>query len=194
MLLIGMVVMAAQILDKPLTGVEMLMQGPEPAYYAGLASSLPVAVRYEQSEYALRVPLALMEMPLRLADPHAANMAREACERELQSLQSSQDNTLTTRVRTVLKASKEGLPTLEEVADTLHVSTRTLKRRLQEEGRNFRVLLDHVLCERATQLLQEEGLSISETAYRLGFSSSSAFSRAFRRWTGQSPSDFRRER
>lgn len=196
LLLMGLVVMTAQILDRPQTGTEMHMQGPAPEYYAALAPHLPVPVRYNQAEYALKVPRALMEAPLRLADPNAAAMAREACERELQARQSSnsKDDVLTGRVRTVLKASNDRLPTLEEVADTLHVSTRTLKRRLQEEGRNFRALVDHVLCERATQMLQEEGLSVSEVAYRLGYNDVSNFSRAFRRWTGQSPSDFRKER
>ncbi|MGH8494393.1 MAG: helix-turn-helix domain-containing protein [Moraxellaceae bacterium] len=196
LLLMGLVVMTAQILDRPQTGTEMQMQGPAPDYYAALAPHLPVPVRYQQPEFALRVPRALMEAPLRLADPNAAAMAREACERELQARQSSsaKDDVLTGRVRTVLKASNDRLPTLEEVADTLHVSTRTLKRRLQEEGRNFRALVDHVLCERAMQMLQEEGLSVSEVAYRLGYNDVSNFSRAFRRWTGQSPSDFRKER
>lgn len=194
LLLMGLVVMTGQILDRPQTGAEVHMQGPTPDYYASLAPHLPVPVLYGQPEYAIRVPRALMEAPLRLADPNAAAMAREACERELKARNSSKEDVLTTRVRTVLAASQDSLPTLEEVADTLHVSTRTLKRRLQEEGRNFRALVDHVLCERATQMLQEEGLSVSEVAFRLGYNDVSNFSRAFRRWTGQSPSDFRKER
>lgn len=194
LLLMGLVVMSAQILDRPPTGTEVHMQGSAPDYYAALAPHLPVPVLYGQPEYAIRVPRTLMEAPLRLADPNAAAMAREACERELKARSSPRDDVLTTRVRTVLAASQDRLPTLEEVADTLHVSTRTLKRRLQEEGRNFRALVDHVLCERATQMLQEEGLSVSEVAFRLGYNDVSNFSRAFRRWTGQSPSDFRRER
>ena len=55
-------------------------------------------------------------------------------------------------------------------------------------------LVDHVLEMRATQMLREEGLSVSEVAFRLGYNDVSNFSRAFRRWTGQSPSDFRKER
>ena len=194
LILMGLVVMTTQILDRPQTGAEVHMRGPEPDYYAAVARQLPVPVRYNQKEYAIRVPRALMETPLRLADANAAAMAREACERELQARKSSKEDALTARVRTVLATSTDRLPTLEEVADTLHVSTRTLKRRLQDEGRNFRALVDHVLCERATQMLQEEGLSVSEVAFRLGYNDVSNFSRAFRRWTGVSPSDFRKER
>lgn len=194
LLLMGLVVMTAQIIDRPQTGTEVWMEGPAPDYFAALAPHLPVPVRYNEKEYAIRVPRALMEAPLRLADPNAAAMAREACERELQARKSSNDDALTARVRALLAQKDDRLPTLEEVADALHVSTRTLKRRLQEEGRNFRALVDHVLCERATQMLQEEGLSVSEVAFRLGYNDVSNFSRAFRRWTGQSPSDFRKDR
>lgn len=194
LLLMGLVVMTAQVLDHPQAGTEVLIEGPEPPYYAAFRERLPVPVRYGQAEYAIRSPRALMEAPLRLANPAAAAMAREACERELQARRSSRDDALTARVRSLLVQSDDRLPTLEEVASALHVSTRTLKRRLQEEGRNFRALVDHVLEMRATQMLQEEGLSVSEVAFRLGYNDVSNFSRAFRRWTGQSPSDFRRER
>lgn len=194
LVLMGLVVMTTQILDRSQTGAEVRMRGAEPDYYAAVAAQLPVPVLYNQKEYAIRVPRDMMEAPLRLADANAAAMAREACERELQARQSSKEEVLTSRVRTVLAASNDRLPTLEEVADTLHVSTRTLKRRLQDEGRNFRALVDHVLRERATQMLQEEGLSVSEVAFRLGYNDVSNFSRAFRRWTGVSPSDFRKER
>lgn len=194
LVLIGLVVMAEQIVERPQPGTEVLMEGQEPAYYARFAGQLPAPVHYGASEYAIRIPRVLMEAPLRLADANAAAMAREACERELQARQVGRDDALTARVRVLLAQSDERLPSLEEVASSLHVSTRTLKRRLQEEGRNFRALVDHVLEERATQMLQEEGLSVSEVAFRLGYNDVSNFSRAFRRWTGQSPSDFKKEK
>lgn len=194
LLLMGIVVMTAQVLDHSQVGTEVWVEGPEPPYYAAYAARLPVPVRYGQPDYAIRIPRALMEAPLRLANPAAAAMAREACERELQARRLTREDALTARVRSLLVQSEDRLPTLEEVASALHVSTRTLKRRLQEEGRNFRALVDHVLEMRATQMLQEEGLSVSEVAFRLGYNDVSNFSRAFRRWTGQSPSDFRRER
>jgi AraC-like DNA-binding protein len=194
LVLMGLVVMCGQVLDRPDTGAEVLMAGPAPDYYAAMAAELPALVRYDAGEYAIRVPRKVLETPLRLANPSAAAMAREACERELQSRQGSRQDALTVRVRSLLAQSEDRLPTLDEVAGALHVSTRTLKRRLQDEGRNFRALVDHVLCERATRMLQEDGLSVSEVAFRLGYNDVSNFSRAFRRWTGQSPSDFRKER
>lgn len=126
-----------------------------------------------------------MKAALHQADP----TAKPACE---QDRYSQSDSALSARVRSVLAAGQDRLLTLEEVAGQLHLSTRTLKRRLQEEGLNFRILVDRVLCERATQMLQKEGLSVSEVAFRLGYNDVSNFSRAFRRWTGKSPSDFRK--
>ena len=104
----------------------------------------------------------------------------------------SDEEAFAIRVRILLARKNNRLPTLEEVANALHISTRTLKRRLQEEGQNFRALVDHVLCERAMQMLQE-GLLINEVAFCLGYNDVPNFSRAFRRWTGLSPSDFRKK-
>jgi Helix-turn-helix domain len=77
------------------------------------------------------------------------------------------------------------------VARALGLSLRTLHRRLKEQGWTFQGLLDaerkHVACSR----LREPRLSIGEVAYMLGYSEQSAFLRAFRRWTGSSPSEFR---
>ncbi|HEV2866519.1 MAG TPA: AraC family transcriptional regulator [Allosphingosinicella sp.] len=76
---------------------------------------------------------------------------------------------------------------IEEVARALGYSRQTLYRRLKEEGFTFERILDDLRRRLALWLVREEGLSVKETAYRLGFSDPAAFSRAFKRWTGSSP-------
>lgn len=78
-----------------------------------------------------------------------------------------------------------------DVAGALHMSLRTLQRRLAEEGTSFKVLLDEARRELAMRFIGECRLSIKETSYLLGFSEPGNFSRAFRRWTGTTPSRFR---
>lgn len=98
------------------------------------------------------------------------------------------------QVRTLIAQSFGGKPaTLESVASTLMVSSRTLRRRLEEEGQTFQKLLQETRCALAKQHLREERLSIGEIAFVLGFSDVSTFHRSFRRWTGQTPAAFRRE-
>lgn len=87
----------------------------------------------------------------------------------------------------------QGEPVLEEVAEKIGMSSWSLQRRLREESVSFTTLVDKVRCEMATHYLQQRQLPISEMALLLGYSEVSAFSRAFRRWFGISPRQWRQE-
>ena len=80
---------------------------------------------------------------------------------------------------------------IDAVARALGLSRQTLYRRLKAEDTTFEALLDGVRRRLALRLIGRDGLSVKEAAWRLGFSDPSAFSRAFKRWTGRSPKDFR---
>jgi AraC-like DNA-binding protein len=77
------------------------------------------------------------------------------------------------------------------VAARLSLGERTLQRRLKDEGTTFKKLLDEVRCELAEAYVRDERWSLTQISYLLGFSEPSAFTRAFRRWTGESPSEYR---
>jgi AraC-like DNA-binding protein len=85
----------------------------------------------------------------------------------------------------------KGQPTLEQIAPRLHMSSRTLRRRLDEEGTSFRQILGEVRRELASRYLMEGRLSVGEIAFLLGFSEPSAFHRAFKQWTGHAPHAYR---
>jgi AraC-like DNA-binding protein len=91
----------------------------------------------------------------------------------------------------LLRSSHVGLATIDRIAAGLGMTPRTLQRRLQLEGLRFEDLGQEVRANLAQAYLDDRELSISEVAYLIGFSESSAFSRAFRRWTGRSPQEFR---
>jgi len=82
-------------------------------------------------------------------------------------------------------------PTLHEVADALHLTERSLQRRLKDEGTTFQDLLEEVRKGLALSLLGQKKLAVNEIAYLLGYAEPSVFRRAFKRWTGQSPRGFR---
>jgi len=85
-----------------------------------------------------------------------------------------------------------GQPTQKDIAGSLNLSVRNLQRRLQAEGVSFKRLLDDTRKDLATQYIQDSHRRIGEITYLLGFSEPSNFTRAFRRWTGVSPNEFRR--
>ena len=97
------------------------------------------------------------------------------------------------RVRHAVAATlADEAPSLRRIARALGVSARTLTRRLAEEGTKFSAVVDAIRAEMASSLLHQRNLGVSEVSYLLGFSEPSAFTRAFQRWTGTSPTEFRR--
>lgn len=85
-----------------------------------------------------------------------------------------------------------GKPTQAAVARAIGMSTRSLHRRLAAAGTSFERLLDETRHELAAEYVRRADYAVGEVAYLLGFAETSSFNRAFRRWTGKSPSEFRR--
>ena len=103
-------------------------------------------------------------------------------------------NDTVTQVRSRIRENlPSGLPSQAEVARALHLSPRTLARRLEEAGTSFTALLDETRRALAEQYLKRTDFSVAEVAYLVGFAEASSFNRAFRRWTGRAPGDMRRE-
>lgn len=93
--------------------------------------------------------------------------------------------------RAVTQALSEGVPTLTDIASVLGVGARTLQRRLSDEGQSFQALVDHARRDLAQQLLRDTDYNLAEIAFLTGFSEQSAFTRAFKRWSGKTPRSYR---
>jgi AraC-like DNA-binding protein len=91
----------------------------------------------------------------------------------------------------IVERLPDGPPSQQQIASVLCVSNRTLQRKLREEGTSFKELLKDTRMQLARRYLRSPGRSVVETAYLLGFSEPSTFSRAFKRWTGVAPAEFR---
>jgi AraC-like DNA-binding protein len=130
-------------------------------------------------------PASILELPIVTADPVATQLARAQCDRELAAL--SEGGSFVGRVRSMIARGDEGTRSLEEVAHRLHLSARTLKRRLAGHGTSFSAVLEGVRHQRALLLLADRQLGLADVATRLGYSDVANFTRAFRRWTGRTP-------
>ena len=97
-----------------------------------------------------------------------------------------------TEIRKYLLATPGRFPPFEEAADHLHVSPRTLRRRLDEEGTNYQRIVHELRRQLAETYLRDSMLSIAEIADMLGYNDVSNFRRAFLSWTGRSPAAYRR--
>ncbi len=85
----------------------------------------------------------------------------------------------------------EGFPSFEMISSALNMSAPTLRRRLKREGTTFQQLKDDARCEAACLCLNRQDLSINEVALQMGFTDPSAFHRSFKKWTGQTPGQYR---
>jgi AraC-like DNA-binding protein len=110
----------------------------------------------------------------------------------LQYLSQLERDNIEVRVREVLTQQlANGEPSQEDIAEILNMSARTLQRKLGECGTTYKEILDNTRHALALAYLSAPRHSLSEITYLLGFSAGSCFTRAFRRWTGLSPSDWR---
>ncbi|HVH45406.1 MAG TPA: AraC family transcriptional regulator [Labilithrix sp.] len=147
-------------------------------------------IRFDQPVNQLLFPSSMLDLPIVLADPVARRLAQEQCERELDAL--GHRGNLAARVRALVPRPDGGFHSLEEIAAMVHVSPRTLKRKLADQGTGFSELLEQQQRERALMLLRSPELSLENIAERVGYSDVANFTRAFRRWTGLTPGAYRR--
>lgn len=138
----------------------------------------------------LTFPIDLLAEPMSMPDPATAALCEKHCLDLLQ--QRKERGRLATRVRALLLQQIGTAPNAEDIARELNMDRRTLHRRLADEGTGFRVLSEEVRCALAIDMLGVLGLTVQETAIRLGYSGPAAFSRSFTRWTGEPPSTYRR--
>lgn len=169
---------------------EVWLTHDKPSYAALYEEMWNVPVRFGAHANAIVFDTTWLERPMPAAN---ANMAI-VFERKAQQIASGLTHgaTMGRRVRERLIAGlADGAVEMAAVARALKISTATLRRRLDEEGSAFSEILDDVRKDAAQRYLLGSELSVTEIALRLGFSHVRAFARAFRRWTGTTPSEFR---
>ncbi len=161
---------------------------PDPREHARFFRS---DVRFSAGENALVLEAGLLDTPCTRADEALiAVLDRHASDRLEKAPQTS---SVADRIRSALAEDlKGGEPAAVQLAGRLKMSVRTLNRLLASEATSYRELLDSLRRELALRHLGADQLSIAEIGFLLGFSELSSFHRAFRRWTGETPSDFRR--
>lgn len=113
-------------------------------------------------------------------------------EEELKQVNS--DENFVERVRIAIQQKLTGQrPTIEHIAEALHISSRTIQRRLQDEGSSFQRVLEEARHQLARQYLNNSVLELNEAAYLLGYNDANSFVRAFRTWEGIPPARWREE-
>jgi AraC-like DNA-binding protein len=182
--------------SPPFAVEEVRLTRPPPARPTRHAALLGAPVAFGCATAALRIPPAAWRAPLPGADPGLLATLRELAEHAglggpPGGPRGAAGADLAVQVRSRLRLLlPEGRAAAAEVAEALGLSERTLHRRLQAEGVNFRRVLEAFREAEAERLLHAGRLPLGEVALRLGFSDQTAWNRAFRRWKGMSPTEW----
>ncbi|MFV0278084.1 MAG: helix-turn-helix transcriptional regulator, partial [Parahaliea sp.] len=137
-------------------------------------------------------PPEALALPMPSSNPEALSLCEQQCHQLLARL--GKRSHFVDDVRRRIMKNPGRFPSLDQVAEALAISPRTLRRRLDEEGQRFQEILDGVRFEVAQSYLLDTALPIEHIAELLGFNYSGNFSHAFKRWSGESPRQFRENR
>ncbi|HBB23517.1 MAG TPA: AraC family transcriptional regulator, partial [Pseudomonas sp.] len=169
--------------------LEVCFQGPQPADLEPYRQLFQAPLRFGAPRYALLFREADVNTPLPTANEALAQLHDRFAGEYLSRFA---DSRVMHRARQILcRLLPQGEPRREAVAQALCLSERTLQRRLQEEGGSFQQLLDDTRRDLAEQYLAQPDLAPLEIAYLLGFADPSNFYRAFKRWFGVTPGEYR---
>jgi AraC-like DNA-binding protein len=134
---------------------------------------------------------SILDKPLPQSDPESSRYFQQQCQLLIAKL--TAQGHFVDDVRMLMLARPGFFPDIDYVAEKLSMSTRTLRRRLKDEGSNYRALLDEIRFGLAKEYLGKTNLSMEEICGLLGYTEPGNFSHAFRRWSGQSPRDWRQQ-
>ena len=177
--------------DGALAAERVEIEFPAPDYAERYEQCFGCPVEFSAQHNRLYLNNASLDQPLGQHCPSTWQQLLELAEHELEQL--TRTRSLRERITHLLGPMLHGRePELDEVARMLQLPSWTLRRKLAEEGTQFRTLLGETRRDLAMAYIRDTELAFGEIAYLLGFASAEAFQRAFKRWSGQTPGEFRR--
>ncbi|MHA7924933.1 MAG: AraC family transcriptional regulator [Marinobacter sp.] len=179
------------IIGRPAHEVDTFFVHKDPGPAAGHADHIPGRVFFSSGELFVRVPMTLCEVANASASNESYALVREQCEIMLANLP-EKSNTCWRKIEIMMISSPAGQLTEDSAAAALFISKRTLARRLKREGTGFREIRDRILARQAGNYLKDRHLSIESVATLLGYHDGASFRRAFKRWYGITPDQYRR--
>ena len=179
------------VMAAPVTPEEVRVAMGRPVHADRYLEVFGVEGTFDADHHALVFPTAWLERALPLAEPVSYLMARRQCAQLASEWETASGHSVVAKALRLLHAEPRRYSALNMLADALHMSERTLRRRLADANTSYQALLDRVRYELAQDYLRHTKLTIAEIAERLGYSETASFRHAFLRWSGKVPSDWR---
>ncbi|HSX50117.1 MAG TPA: AraC family transcriptional regulator [Cellvibrio sp.] len=167
---------------------EILLSGDNYERSGAMENYIGCPLIYQQPINHIVLAAAICEQQLLTADPELALLSEQLLMTRLQQV----DNTITSQVRRIIHQElPNGELSEQVVADRLHMSSRSLQRKLNDEQTSYQLLLTDERKNLALSYIRSSQLSLNEIGYLLGFNNQANFTRAFKSWFSQSPTDYR---
>ena len=175
---------------EDLAPVSVTFTHPKPSCSAKFYEYFRSPVVFEAPTNSLTLPLEAVDKSLPGSNPQLAELNDQVM---IEYLAQLDHDRITEKVKAaIIDQLPSGNVTDENVAQDLYMSSRNLQRQLQSAGTTFTTLLNEIRQDLAQKYLRDQDTSMTEIAFLLGFSESSAFSRAFKRWIGVTPTQYRK--
>jgi len=184
-----LMIMCRAAYGEGLRPIRVSYQHPEPETTGCFNDFYKAPVSFSQPETALWLDAEVVTAPLATANPELVRINDQVVTDYLAHLD-RHDVTMQVRAK-LIERLPSGQVTEEEIASSIHISQRSLQRRLKEQGLSFTQLLASTRSELGLQYVRDPQRSFNEIAFLLGFSEPGNFTRAFKRWHGKSPSEYR---
>ncbi len=182
--------MASWLISENVTLNEVYFNYPKPAHVSEYSYLFPGQHRFDQPELGFSFHSKFLQREVSQSIS-ALRAFIERCPMEL-FMQPTTDFSVAFDLQKLLKRYlRDGFPVIEEAAQSLHMTKRTLMRKLKQEGTSYQQIKDLVRRDRAIWLLTSHTMPLGEVAEALGFSDPAVFARAFKSWTGVTPRDYR---
>ncbi len=189
----ALIVFIRQITGKPrLSPSGICFNHPAPSPVAVYEQLLGCPVRFDCERVSIAMPVSALSLRVNTSEPHLLALLEKQADAMRRQPTAGDDDFLTQLRHSISNLLPQGDATLARCARKMHVSTRTLHRRLAERGTQFQVVLREVRQEMARMYLADPALSLQDIALLLGYAEQSVFSRACRLWFGKTARELRR--
>ena len=186
------VVVLQAITESNISPVEVSFKHAPPKKLDDYKRAFNCHILFNQPQNYIAYKTEDLHMRTAKADESINKFLVERVEEETRGIELSANKIVNDVEHLIRDALPSGIPGVEQIGQLMGMSRRTLTRRLSENGLTFRDLIKRIQEEVSKDLLKNSTRSIAEIAFETGFSEQSAFSRAFKNWTNQSPAEFRK--
>ena len=186
------VVVLQAITEKNIRPTQVTFKHNPPKDFTSYKAAFQCPILFNQPHYSITYKTTDLRTRTAKADASINQFLVERVEEETNGLEVAGSKLVFDVEKLIKDALPSGIPSIHQIAEHMGMSNRTLTRRLSEAGVSYRDLIKKIQQGVAEYLLKKSSRSIAEIAFETGFSEQSAFNRAFKRWTGLSPVEFRK--